>query len=590
MFSLLDDPWILVVDTDGNQRTVGIREIFAGEVKVASLQGESPAQNFAIVRLLLAIFWRAHSGESRVEPGKTFNFAVWFERLRTQLQRTGRDQVVLDYLEHYRDRFELLDSPTPFMQVADLEVYSGEVKHVTTIVPEAQEDYFTMRAGKARNSLSYAEAARWLVYVQAYDVAGIKPGAKEDTRIDYRHKGYAPGLGWTGRIGGVLIVGENLLDTLILNTCPSALENPVDYPVWERQPDGPGSRVKYDETKDENVPDNEPHGPADLATWQSRRIRLFTDGERVTGVLLCKGNNPADDAVSQFLDPMTSYKYSTEQSKKNLDIYSPATFLPQRTVWRALDALIVAETDGGFGGKVRAPKRPQNLDNLANLSQYIDGIPSVLNVDLVAVEYDKQSNSVKVKSTYAAQIGMPLVLLLKQSGQLRQAVREAARATSEAAIALERFAVNLLEAAGKVKEKEKGKKKKGEDSFTSADQVLAELEPLFNAWLQNLADFAPEIVSGNGDDTTDSIVRLVRDWQSKVREIIVGKALILLRGAGPKAMVGKIVTDSNGEGLKKVVSAGTYYQQLQRYLDRVLPLTSKQSQDKTEQERKVNHE
>lgn len=97
-------------------------------------------------------------------------------------------------------------------------------------------------------------------------------------------------------------------------------------------------------------------------------------------------------------------------------------------------------------------------------------------------------------------------------------------------------------------------------------------------------------MSGNGDDATDSIVRLVRDWQSKVREIIVGKALILLRGAGPKAMVGKIVTDSNGEGLKKVVSAGTYYQQLQRYLDRVLPLTSKQSQDKTEQERKVNHE
>lgn len=120
--------------------------------------------------------------------------------------------------------------------------------------------------------------------------------------------------------------------------------------------------------------------------------------------------------------------------------------------------------------------------------------------------------------------------------------------------------------------------------------MLAELEPLFNAWLQNLANFVSEIVSGNGDDTENDIVRLVQDWQSKVREIIVSQALILLRGAGPKAMVGKIVTDSNGEGTKKVVSAGTYYQKLQRYLDQVLPLTSKQYKNEIEQERKVNHE
>lgn len=570
MFSLIDDPWILVVDTDGNQRTVGIREIFAGEVKVASLQGESPAQNYAIVRLLLAIFWRAHSRESKVDPGKTFNFAAWFQRLRAQLQRDGRDDAVLDYLEHYRDRFELLDSPTPFMQVADLSVPSGELKHVTTIVPEAQEDYFTMRAGKARDSLSYAEAARWLVYAQAYDYSGIKSGAVGDSRVK-GGKGYPIGTGWTGMTGGVLVVGENLLDTLILNTCSSALTIPQDKPVWERQPDGPDTREKVGENA-------YPQGPSDLLTWQSRRIRLHSEGNLVTGVILSNGDKIPDAGANVFGDPMTPYRYSTNKSKKNMDIYYPATFSPQRTVWRALDALIVAETDGGFNGKVKAPKRPQNLDNLANLSQYIDGIPSVLNVDLVAVEYGPQSSS--VASTYAAQMGMPLVLLLEQSGQLRQAVRDAASVTSEAAISLGRFAANLLVAAGK------------EYEFTPAptDQVLAELEPLFNAWLQNLANFVSEIVSGNGDDTENDIVRLVQDWQSKVREIIVSQALILLRGAGPKAMVGKIVTDSNGEGTKKVVSAGTYYQKLQRYLDQVLPLTSKQYKNEIEQERKVNHE
>lgn len=372
--------------------------------------------------------------------------------------------------------------------------------------------------------------------------------------------------------GGVLVVGENLLDTLILNTCISALTNSQDKPVWERQPDGPDTREKVGENP-------YPQGPSDLLTWQSRRIRLHTEGDRVTGVVLSNGDKIPDAGANVFGDPMTPYRYSTKQSeKKHSDIYYPETFSPQRTVWRALDALIVAETDGGFSGRAKAPKRPENLNNLANLSQYIDGIPSVLNVDLVAVEYGLQSSS--VASTYAAQMGMPLVLLLEQSGQLRQAVREAASATSEAAEALGRFAANLLVAAGK------------EYEFTPAptDQVLAEMEPLFNAWLENLADFAPEIVSGNGDDVADSIVRLVRNWQSKVRQHIVSQALIFLRGAGPKAMVGKIVTDSTGEGPKKVVSAGTYYQKLQGELDRILPFTSKKSQDKTEQEGKVNHE
>ena len=163
MFSLMDETWIPVIDVDGNQKLVGIRQIFSGEVKVISVQGESPAQNYAIIRLLLAIFWRAHSIESKVRPGETFKFTSWFKFLRKKLLETGKDEVVLEYLEQYQDRFELLDPCKPFMQVAGLETASGEVKHVTTIVPEAQDDYFSMRAGKTRDFISFAEAARWLI-------------------------------------------------------------------------------------------------------------------------------------------------------------------------------------------------------------------------------------------------------------------------------------------------------------------------------------------------------------------------------------------------------------------------------------------
>ena len=205
-----------------------------------------------------------------------------------------------------------------------------------------------MRAGKARDSLSYAEAARWLVYAQAYDYSGIKSGAVGDSRVK-GGKGYPIGTGWTGMTGGVLVVGENLLDTLILNTCSSALTIPQDKPVWERQPDGSDTREKVGENA-------YPQGPSDLLTWQSRRIRLHSEGNRVTGVILSNGDKIPDAGANVFGDPMTPYRYSTNKSKKNMDIYYPATFSPQRTVWRALDALIVAETDGGFNGKVKAPK------------------------------------------------------------------------------------------------------------------------------------------------------------------------------------------------------------------------------------------
>lgn len=565
MFSLIDDPWIPVVDTDSNQKPVGIRQIFSGEVKAASLEGESLAQSYAIMRVLLAIFWRAHHPESQVGVGKIFRFFHWFERTRKKLLETGKDEVVLEYLEQYRDRFELFDSPTPFMQVAGLEVPSGEVKHITTIVPEAQDDYFSMRAGKGRDSLSFAEAARWLVYAQAYDYSGIKSGAVGDSRVK-GGKGYPIGTGWTGMTGGVLVVGENLLDTLILNTCSEAITNPDDRPVWERPPDGSDSRDKLGE-------DSSPQGAADLATWQSRRIRLHAEDNRMTGVVLCNGDRIPDAGANIFGDPMTPYRFSKNKSKKDKDIYYPATFSPQRTMWRALDALIISETDGGFSGKEKAPKRPQNLDNLANLSQYVDDIPNVLNVELVAVEYGSQSSS--VASTYAAQIGMPLIVLLEESHQLRENVREAARATNDCAIALGRFAANLLVAAGK------------EYEFTPAvtDQSLAELEPLFNDWLRKLGEITADQSSGNNDSQNDVLSHLIEEWQSTVRQRILSHARTLLHGAGPKALTGREIND--GE-TKRVVSAGQYYQQLQRSLNKILPTTApkttQQPQQKEEEE------
>ncbi len=555
MFSLLDDPWILVDDSDGSQKLVGIRQLFSGEVKATAVRGDSPAQDYAITRLLLAIFWRAHAPESIPQPGKTFKFPDWWSRTRRQLQSRGKDKAVLSYLDTYADRFELFHDSAPFMQVAGLRVASGEFKHVTMIMPEAQEDFFSMRAGKARDSLSFAEAARWLVYCQAFDYSGIKSGAVGDARAK-GGKGYPIGTGWSGMTGGTLVIGDNLLDTLVLNTPLASLSNPNDKPVWEREPDGPGERSTVGEA-------TVPQGPADLATWQSRRIRLRVEQDRVTGVVLSNGDKIPDAGANQLDDPMTPYRFSANKSKKDKDVYYPRPYDVTRTMWRALDSLVVAETDQDFSEKEKAPKRPQTLTSLAQLSAEVEGIPKVLNLELVSVAYGPQASS--IATTYSSTMSMPLIVLVQESAALRSTVRSAGQQTMQAAVALGQFGGNLDVAAG------------GEYEFdgTSTDKVLAGLEPRFNAWLSSLAGIEPS----NGADMSARIEDFHATWQKTVREVIDAYAKIMLRGAGPKAFAGRLMFRDETDTQGRFVSAASYLQLLQRKLDSVLPATARNARN-----------
>lgn len=472
------------------------------------------------MRVILAIFWRAHRKEAQVRAGETFGFSEWVETTRDNLRNQRADPVAVEYLENYRDRFELLDSSTPFMQVAGLRAATNEIKDVSMLVPEASSAYFSMRAGRARTTLDFAEAARWIIYTQAYDYAGVKTGMVGDPRVQ-RNKGYGPGVAWTGKTGGTLVIGNNLLDTLILNTVVDALINPNDKPVWERNPDGPDARSAVGES-------DEPQGPADLATWHSRRILLHHDGRRIVGLVLGKGNRAPDAESNTMLDPMTPYLYSQNKSTNKPDAYYPRRYDVERTTWKSLEPLVVAETDGGFSGKEKAPKRPSILTNLAELSQEIDGLPPVLNVELFSVEYGPPASS--VATTYSARMHLPLVLLMESSVYLRTEIRTLAAATTQSAVALGRFAGNLLVAAG------------GEYEFKTAitDRVLAELEPRFHAWLQSIATLSEAAARQESESTRV----LFTQWQLTVRTVIDEHARTLLRGAGPKAFSGRVIGES----------------------------------------------
>ena len=248
-------------------------------------------------------------------------------------------------------------------------------------------------------------------------------------------------------------------------------------------------------------------------------------------------------------DPMTPYRYSPNQSKKGQTAYYPRPYDPTRTMWRALDALIALEDDPGFdNNKNKAPKRPRNLSNLADLEAdgYLD--KNALDLALVSMEYGPQESS--VASTFIATIGLPLVVLRADDTgrRVRNAVRTSAEKTSKAAISLGWFAGQLLVAAG------------GDYEFgtSTADRFYARLEPLFLSWM-----------SGLSSDTAETAQV---EWQKQVREQVLRDARELLRGAGTKAIVGKEI-DAGDSGKGRIISAGSLFRQLHRRLDKDLPLT-----------------
>lgn len=215
----------------------------------------------------------------------------------------GRKAFPLDEIDSYSDRwlnrFNLFDDSAPFMQVTDLHTSNGGYSGLTKIISEVppNDKFFTTRDGAGTTSLSFAEAARWLVHTHAFDVSGIKSGAVGDPRVK-GGRGYPIGTGISGPMGIVIVEGKSLAETILLNLFLQ--DDPQqDVPVWERPPQTA-------------TPDREhpvPTGCADLFTWQSRRVRLIADGDRVVDVLLCNG----DKVEWKYLlhnDSTTAWRYS----------------------------------------------------------------------------------------------------------------------------------------------------------------------------------------------------------------------------------------------------------------------------------------
>ncbi len=445
-FNLIDEPWILVQLVDGQTNEVSLRELFTRWESIAEIVGDIPTQAFAIYRLALAVMYRgavrAGTSIAQVEDWEEY----WDDP-------ESFSTVIDEYLTSWHKRFDLRDQTEPFFQVAGLHSSKNEIASLERIVLDSPlGGHFANRTASGLAQISWGEAARWLIHAHAYDTSGIKTGAVGDPRVK-GGKGYGIGTGWCGQIGGILVKGETLFQTLMLNLIPLDLDNsplgPVrineDLPTWERPALGAAVRDGNEYL--------EPTGPADLYTWQSRRVRLVGDGAGATGVVLAQGDRMTPQN-RQRLEPMTVWRYSEPQSKKyKAHVYMPRSHESTRSFWRGLGAVIpqiskaVSRDSYDKKSKVQAflPAAVVTWHSLLVNRAIIDPT-SLIPIEVFGIEYGAQS-AVVDNALYDSLV-LPASLFSDEAENGRANLVRALSCAEDTAGVLRSFARNLAVASG----------------------------------------------------------------------------------------------------------------------------------------------
>lgn len=311
---------------------------------------------------------------------------------------------------------------------------------------------------------------------------------------------------------------------------------PDDLPPWERAPLGPGVEA----------PGREPKGPIELYTWQSRRIRLFDDGEHVFGAIVCQGD-PVDESNRIFLEPMTAWMYSKAQStKRRSDVYRPRSFDPERSLWRGLEALLPA---AGAWRRPEGPARyvaPRLAEWAALLAYYgetwVQG--GLCRLRAVGLHYGVQQ--AVVDELVDDELSLPWQMFGGSAAELTGLVLSVLDATEDAVSKYGQFTANLRIAAGCDPQAAAAVRAR------ATAELYAELDSSFRAWLVEVSD--------------EEEVDLLRvKWYSVAREVILRRADDEVAHASASSWIGREVSG-------RWMDAGLAERCFRRGLNQALPV------------------
>ncbi|MEZ2188503.1 type I-E CRISPR-associated protein Cse1/CasA [Corynebacterium sp. CCM 9204] len=498
-FNLIDQPWIKVINQTGDVEEVGARKLLHSASNYRQLGGELPTMDFAILRILLAILYRALREELKHDP-----LGYWKQMWDLRSLDT---EMVDEYLDTWHDRFDLCDSEHPFLQAATLRKPSGTWKDLSVIIPDSPGGAALYTRTDPTTPISLAEGARWLIHANAWDYSGIKSGQCDDPRVT-GGRGSPMGIGWCGQLGGTTVVGSTLLETLLLNFIAGRVPEVDDLPLWEEPPLPSGPR-----------PDLRPPGQMALFTWPQRRIRLRVQDGVVTGALVCNGDE-IDVAAQLQNETMTPFKYSkSESNKAKRSIYIPRTLTRGQTMWQGLETLLPnpdpSMVVGPNKSKVRGSIPPHNVTWVGRLTNGFLPPAYRIVLDVVSIEYGTQKSV--VNTILHDSLSLSSELASADAQNLQGLVLSAVERATQVGREYTNLAGNLAIATGGTPE--------GQRTHASV-QYFSRVDPMFRTWLTG--------ITAQCDQDAERV-----KWASSLRALALDLAENLVVNAGESAWTGR---------------------------------------------------
>lgn len=403
-FNLLDEGWISVVtDYKGTTKPVGMKEFFENAHEYIALAGDTPTQDFAVMRFLLAVL---HTVFSRYDAdGNAYEMLEMNKRMQPieepeedieeyedLLMDTWKDlwnkgkfpDIVNDYLEEWKDRFNLFDDKYPFYQVTEKEIDVSKInksapsevlgKNINRRISESANKIalFSPKYSSDLNKekMSQDEVARWLLTFQSY--SGLSD------KVIFGKEKYKASKGWLFDLGGVFLSSDNLFKTLMLNLQLKNFSNKIQKPCWEFSPEEVVKKQMSFEPID-NI--------AELYTVWSRAVCIKDyNPENAFSMSIVK--LPEVIHEDQFLEPMTIWRYNTTGDNK--EKFTPRKHQMNKSMWRSFGLITETESEENPDPKNKK-RKPGIIDWMNKIDNYVND--KIIKINSISMEDDGNATS-----------------------------------------------------------------------------------------------------------------------------------------------------------------------------------------------------
>lgn len=512
-FNLLDEKWILVRKSDCTTDELSLTDALLRSHEYTALSGELPTQDVSILRLLLAVLhtvFSRYTPEGEYKPVSSANEAM--RRWKT-LWDGGKfpEKPIREYLESQHEKFWLFHPERPFYQTKAAEKGTEYMaSKMNGVLSESSNKVrlFSSCAGKSKDTLTYSEAARWLLYVNSYDDTSAKASQESKSK-----ENKLPSLqaGWLGKLGLITVRGNSLFETLMFNFIvvePSNREIWADEkPTWELE------KPREKERCEIATPDN----LAELYTIQSRRLILKHENNSVTGYSLLGGD--FFDKVDAFIEPMTVWGKVKESEKTQIQ-FQPRRHNSSVKMWREF-ASVFASSDGmRLPGVVSWIRQIRRIDK----KRY-----SCFNI--ASVQYG--GSDYFVNDIFSDSLTFHTDLLTEVGKRWQESISEEVGKCEDIARKLGKLAADIEIAAGS---SPKDAPKSATVSHVQ-EQYYYEIDVPFREWLLSID---PEWESGSHEEH-----ECIRKWHEISRKIAESLGKELVNSAEASAVVGRFIEVKN---------------------------------------------